>query len=375
MILMYFVMAVLAVLISFYLYFFIKRICKTFGVNTDRKLNKTIIGVVSLCLAIMCSNVFSFGAIIILHIIGVSLLTRFANMIIRLIAKNSYKEGYKSWKVIYGSGIIPVIVSAVLLIYGYINMNNVVETDYTVYTDKAIREEGYRVALLADVHYGVSLNMEELREVCEKISERDVDIVVLCGDIVDDNTTNEEMRTFFEIFSSIKNRYGIFYVYGNHDRQLYRTDRAYTESELRSVIEGNGIIILEDDTYPINNEFTIVGREDASYGGADGRKSMEALLKDVNMDDFILTLDHQPKKYEENGEAGTDLLLSGHTHGGQIWPANILFEIVKFDDAVYGYTAIDDDTQAIVTSGLAGWGFPVKTASPAEYVIIDIKPR
>ena len=172
MILMYFVMAVLAVLISFYLYFFIKRICKTFGVNTDRKLNKTIIGVVSLCLAIMCSNVFSFGAIIILHIIGVSLLTRFANMIIRLIAKDSYKEGYKSWKVIYGSGIIPVIVSAVLLIYGYINMNNVVETDYTVYTDKAIREEGYRVALLADVHYGVSLNMEELREVYENKRKR-----------------------------------------------------------------------------------------------------------------------------------------------------------------------------------------------------------
>lgn len=375
MILMYFVMAVLAVLISFYLYFFIKRICKTFGVNTDRKINKIIIGVVSLCLAIMCSNVFSFGAIIILHIIGVSLLTRFVNMVIRLIAKDSYKEGFRIWKVIYGSGIIPIIVSAVLLAYGYINMNNVVETDYTVYTDKTIREEGYRVALLADVHYGVSLTMEELREVCDKISERDVDIVVLCGDIVDDNTTNEEMRTFFEIFSSIKNRHGIFYVYGNHDRQLYRTDRAYTESELRSVIEGNGIIILEDDTYPINDEFTIVGREDTSYYGSDGRKSMEALLKDVDMDDFILTLDHQPKKYEENGKAGTDLLLSGHTHGGQIWPANILFEIVKFDDAVYGYTAIDDDTQAIVTSGLAGWGFPVKTASPAEYVIIDIKPR
>lgn len=372
---MYFMMVVLAVLISLYLYFFIKRICKTFGVNTDRNINKIIIAVVSLCLAIMCSNIFSFGAIIVLHVIGVSLLTRFANVVIRYFAKDSYKEGFRIWKVIYGSGIIPVIVSSLLLTYGYINMNNVVETDYTVYTDKVIRDEGYRVALLADVHYGVSLNMEELREVCDKIGERDVDIVVLCGDIVDDNTTNEEMRTFFEIFSSIKNRYGIFYVYGNHDRQLYRADRAYTESELRSVIEDNGIIILEDDTYRINNELTIVGREDTSYYGADGRKSMETLLEAVDMDDFILTLDHQPKQYEENGKAGTDLLLSGHTHGGQIWPANFLFEIVKFDDAVYGYTAIDDDTQAIVTSGLAGWGFPVKTASPAEYVIIDIKPR
>lgn len=372
---MYLMMFVLAVLICLFLYFFIKRICKTFGVNTDRKINKLIICAAALCLAIVCSNIFSFGAILILHVIGVSLLTQLVNFVIKLIAKDSYKERFKVWKVIYGSGVIPVIISAVLLTYGYINMNNIVETDYTVYTDKSIREEGYRVALLADVHYGVSLDKEEFQKVCDEISEKNVDIVVLCGDIVDENTTNEEMRTLFEIFSSIESSYGTFYVYGNHDRQLYRTDRAYSESELRSVIEDCGIIILEDDTYSVNDEFTIVGREDNSYGGIDGRKSMDELLNDVDMDDFILTLDHQPKQYDENGKAGTDLLLSGHTHGGQIWPANILFEIVKFDDAVYGYTAIDDDTQAIVTSGLAGWGYPVKTAAPAEYVIIDIEPR
>ena len=86
-------------------------------------------------------------------------------------------------------------------------------------------------------------------------------------------------------------------------------------------------------------------------------------------------MDPPPKEHVQSGRVGTDLLLSGHTHGGQIWPAQYLFAIAKFDDAVYGYTQIDENTQAIVTSGLAGWGYPVKTASPAEYVIIDIKKK
>lgn len=67
------------------------------------------------------------------------------------------------------------------------------------------------------------------------------------------------------------------------------------------------------------------------------------------------------------------MLVSGHTHGGQIWPANVLFNIAKFDDAVYGETVgADGKFKAFVTSGIAGWGYPVKTAAPAEYVIINI---
>ena len=96
-------------------------------------------------------------------------------------------------------------------------------------------------------------------------------------------------------------------------------------------------------------------------------------MEGVDKDDFILVLDHQPKEYKENEANGTDLLLSGHTHGGQIWPGNIIFNILKFDDAVYGETVGENGSfRAFVTSGVAGWGYPVKTAAPAEYVIIDI---
>lgn len=375
MILMYLMIVVLAVPICIYMYFFIKGICSAFGAPVDKKPVRAAIAAAAVFIAVLCCNIFSMGAIIALHIMAVSLILRLINFVVKKAAKDKYECGFKVWKKIYGSQLITIIVTAVIIIYGHFNMMNVVETDYTIYTDKAIREDGYRIALIADVHYGVSLDGEEFKEKCAEISGKGVDIVVLCGDIVDENTTNEQMHEVFEALGSIRSTYGTFFVYGNHDRQLYRDERAYTEAELAEAIEESGITILQDDSYNINDEFTIVGREDISYNDKKQRKGIAELTDGLDEEDFILVLDHQPKQYEENGKAGTDLLLSGHTHSGQIWPANILFAIVKFDDAVYGYTEIDEDTQAFVTSGFAGWGYSIKTSAPAEYVILDIAPH
>lgn len=372
---LYVAMLIIVIPIAFYLYKFIKRMFDTFGIKTDVRGVKYILYGITLCLSILCMNIFGIGAIIVLHIVVAGLVTQFVNFVIKKATGKKYIEGCKVWRWVYGSGLVPIAVTAVLVVYGYINMHNVVETSYTIYTDKEIREDGYKVALIADMHFGVSIGYEELLIKCQEISEKNPDIVVLCGDIIDDDTSKENMENVFKALGTIKSQYGIFYVYGNHDRQLYRTNKKYTETELETVIKENGIHILRDELYSINDDLVIAGREDNSYSRVGERLEISQLLKDVDKNDFILTLDHQPKEYAKNGEAGTDLLLSGHTHGGQIWPAQYIFALAKFDDAVYGYTRIDDDTQAIITSGFAAWGYPVKTAAPAEYVIIDIKHK
>lgn len=368
------VLALIIIGIAFYFYKFLRRILVTFDINVNQKKVKIGLTIATICIGLLCIDISGIAALTILHIMMLGFICQLLNFIIKKVFKVKYENGLRLWKKIYGSGIIPIFIAGILIIFGYFNLHNVIETGYTIYTNKNIRSEGYRVVLIADVHYGVSLNDEEFTAKCKEISEADADIVLLCGDIIDDSTTKAGMEHVFKTLGSIKNKLGIFYVYGNHDRPFYSLKYPFSEQDLVKVMAENGITILKDEIFEISDDFILVGREDKSRNrnGA-GRLTIDTLLSNVNGDSFVLTMDHQPNEYAENGRAGTDLLVSGHTHGGQIWPVNFIDKLFKINDAVYGHTKIDGDTEAIVTSGFAGWSYPIKTAAPAEYVIIDIK--
>lgn len=363
-------LAIISAAVGLYSYRLLKRAFMTFGADMTKRSVKVCVVVLSFCIGVVSMCGMSFASVIVLHLIFFCLIMQFINFIVKKAVGKKY-DTLVLWKKIYASCALPIAVTAAVMLFGSLNLHNIVETHYTAYTNKEIRSEGYRVALISDVHYGVSLDYKELLAVCEEISGHDADIVVLCGDIVDDDTPAEGIEEVFHALSSIKSEYGVYYVYGNHDRPFTFMESSYTEDDLESVMQEKGITVLRDGLYEVNDDLIIAGREDKSYRG--GRKAIEELLDGADKDNFILTLDHQPCDYKANGKAGTDLLLSGHTHGGQIWPANLIDGIFKINDAVYGHTQIDADTQAVVTSGIAGWRYPIKTSAPAEYVIIDIK--
>ena len=279
----------------------------------------------------------------------------------------------KIWTIIHTSLLIPLLFSTVMMVYGHINIMNVQQTYYRLSTDKPIREEGYRIGLIADLHFGSSIDLNELQAMCEEVSATNPDIVVLCGDIVDESTTHDQMKEVFKCLGNIKNTMGIYFVYGNHDCQTYVAKPSYTKEELADTLTENNIIILQDDIYTFNNELAIIGRSDASFSMNTSRANIDYLLSKIAKDSYVIVLDHQPTEYELNASAGTDLLLSGHTHAGQFWPLNIVLELIPFNDGVYGKYKIDNMT-AIITSGVSGLAFPFKTSAPAEYVIIDVKP-
>ena len=360
----------IAIAVSVYLFFLLRRILTLFGISAGNKWAKALSGVAAAALGACTLNIFSFFGVAVLHIVVMALVTELINYAVKLIARKKYNS-LKAWQAIYRSGALALVFTAILMVGGYINLHTVVETDYTVETEKNIRAEGYRVALLSDIHFGVSVDYNELLEICEEIGEKDIDVVVLCGDIVDNDTTRTEMQQVFSALGGIKSEYGVFYVHGNHDRPFGfgGFESEFSEAELIEAIEGSGIKILCDEVYKISDDFVIAGREDLS---AKTRKTTAELLAGIDGDRFILTLDHQPREYSATAETATDLVLSGHTHGGQLWPLKQIQEIFKFNDKVYGHGYIDSDTQYIVTSGVAGWKYPIKTASPAEYVIIDV---
>jgi predicted MPP superfamily phosphohydrolase len=274
-------------------------------------------------------------------------------------------------KKLFGSGLCAVLIAGAVLFAGCINFFSVRPTEYEILTEKELRAEGYRVVLIADVHYGVSLDYDDLLEKCAEISATEPDVVVLCGDIVDNSTTAEGMREVFRAFGTIESEFGIYYAYGNHDRSMKMLSNRFGDNELEKTITENGIKILRDEVTLINGELSLVGREDRSRN----RLPIDELQKNIDGNNFVLVLDHQPSDYTANANSKTDLVLSGHTHGGQFFPIDILQKIIPFNDGVYGMYDLDDDTKAIVTSGFAGWAYPSKTSAPSEYVIIDIKSK
>ncbi|MBR5273434.1 MAG: metallophosphoesterase family protein [Clostridia bacterium] len=364
-------LALIVVAIGFCLFFFFKRMLSTFGVDVKNKWVKVVVVALAVVFALLSAYIMNVASVVILHVVIIGLIIQFFNFIIKKIFRHRY-DGFDMWKKIYGSGVLPILLTILIIITANVNLHNIVETNYTVYTDKSIRSQGYRVALVADVHFGVSLTYDELVEKCEQISARDVDVLALCGDIVDNSTSTEQMEEVFTAFSNVRTKYGVYYVYGNHDRPMNMLTSEYTSDELINVIKNCGITILRDSVVRIADDFVMIGREDAMTRD---RLPLNELLLDVDKNSFVLTLDHQPNQYAENGKEGTDLLLSGHTHGGQLFPINIIMKVFGINDGVYGLYQIDSDTQAVVTSGFAGWNYPVKNAAPAEYVIIDILPN
>ena len=222
------ILVVIIGLIGIYMYHFIRRILNLLFKNKNSKYKKIINILLTVIIMIPTLSMSTMWVlIVILHILVISLIMDLIHFIICKVSKKK-EEGFEK---LYNSGVIPILISAILLSYGYINMNTVIKTNYTMYTDKAIRDEGYRAAFISDLHYGVSMDGEELKEKCSRIEKEQADFIILGGDIVDENTTKEGMKEAFQLLSQIKSTYGVFYVYGNHDRASYSNNANFTEEE------------------------------------------------------------------------------------------------------------------------------------------------
>ncbi len=363
------IMPILCVLIvGIYLYRKVSSGIVYFLQGLEKKKQKILSFIVSAILIIPAINIYGVWFIILLHITVFLLIIDGIVLIFKKFGKNITNSSL--WNKIYKSGIIAILLTVIMCSYGRYNIFNVVRTEYTVETQKNIRADGYKLVLISDLHYGITLNDVQLQDVVERINNENADILVLDGDLVDENTTFEQMQSAFNILSQIKSNCGVYYVYGNHDKNDYAIKANYTKEQLADTIQKCGIHILEDETATINEDITLIGRADRGDGNAQ-RKDISELMQNLDLSQELIVLDHQPSEYKKVESAGGDIILSGHTHAGQIFPAGLLASMFHFDELNYGEKNIKD-LHAIVTSGIAGWGYPIRTEKHSEYAVINI---
>lgn len=274
----------------------------------------------------------------------------------------------------YVVGVIAIILTIIILLVGWYLNHNVFITEYNLTTDKNINN--LKIAFFADSHIGTTFDYKGFEKHIKTIKNLNPDILFIVGDYVDDDTKKIDMLKCSEFLGNLDLKYGIHFVLGNHDKGYYSSKRrGFDENDLINELEKNKVNVLRDESILIDNSFYVIGRKD--YSTEKERKGKRKTIKDLtdNLDKnkYMIVLDHQPVDYK-NEEENVDLVLSGHTHGGQIFPFNNVGKWIKANDLVYGLEK-RGKTNFLVTSGISCWSIKFKTGTKSELVIVNIKKK
>jgi hypothetical protein len=221
------------------------------------------------------------------------------------------------------------------------------------------------IVVASDIHLGTLICKSRLERIVEKINSLNPDLVLLPGDVVDEDLGPVIRENLGETLRKIKSKYGVIAVTGNHEYI------GGVEEACRYLTD-HGITVLRDNSMKIDNGITIVGREDASIRqfAQKRRKSLEELMENADTSHPVILMDHQPFRLEEAEKNGVDLQLSGHTHHGQLWPFNFITKRVY--ELSWGYKK-KGNTHFYVSSGVGTWGPPIRTGNRPEIVNIRLK--
>lgn len=262
------------------------------------------------------------------------------------------------------AGITLVLLLAVFLIWGSRNAWSTVIRTHPVRIEKSIGTSvPLTVAVASDLHLGNIVGNRHLRKMVAEINRMEPDIILLAGDVLDDSIEPFIRNKMSLQLRQLKARYGVYAVLGNHE--YYGGSIAqYTE-----MMAGIGIRVLQDEVAEAGGVY-IAGRKDKTAESMQGgRMSVPALLEGLDHSRPILMMDHQPTGFDIAAKAGVDVLLSGHTHRGQIapnhWITRRLFELD------WGYL-LKDKLHVIVSSGYGTWGPPIRLASRSELIRLEV---
>lgn len=335
----------------------------------EKKIIRYVIGFAAVVLILLGTG-FTMGAInamiCLMHLMIIWLVCDGCN---KLVEKKRKKEFAR-----YYAGIGAIAVTVVYLICGWYLANHVWRTEYTLATDKAVGN--LRIVQFADSHVGTTFDGEGFAEHVKAMQAENPDVVVVTGDYVDDDTTKEDMIAACRALGTLNTTYGVYYAFGNHDKGYYGSEfRGYSGEDLIAELEKNNVTVLQDESVLLDNRFYLIGRQDRSEEQkGSSRASMQELTAGLDFSKYSIVLDHQPHDYEAQAASGVDLVLSGHTHGGQLFPVNYVGEWTGENDKTYGLET-RNNTNFIVSSGISDWAIQFKTGCKSEYVVIDVQGK
>ncbi len=266
------------------------------------------------------------------------------------------------------AGLTVILLTAGLVSHGMYNANQIKYASYDIQLKEANSAAGIKIVLISDLHLGAVNSEKHLESMVRGINNLEPDIVCIAGDIFnDDYYAIRNPDKAIDLFKSIKAVYGVYACLGNHDG-------GKTFNEMVSFLERSNIKLLNDEYVIIDERLILLGRVDPSPIGGFGelkRKDIMETIASMDTNMPVVVMDHSPSNIGQYG-GEVDLIISGHTHGGQIFPANLITNAIF--DVDYGHYQKDTHSpHVIVTSGVSTWLMPMRIATNNEIVSILLR--
>nr|WSX50177.1 metallophosphoesterase [Streptomyces sp. NBC_00974] len=218
---------------------------------------------------------------------------------------------------------------------------------------------GFRIAVVSDVHLGPILGRAHTARIVETVNRTQPDLIAVVGDLVDGSV--HDLGPAAEPLRGLRARHGSYFVTGNHE---YFSGAAQWVDHVREL----GLTPLENARRALPY-FDLAGVNDVA-GESEGRgPDFRAALGDRDRTRTAVLLAHQPVVIDDAVRHGVDLQLSGHTHGGQLWPGNYVAELAN--PTVAGLERYGD-TQLYVSRGAGAWGPPVRVGAPSDITVVEL---
>jgi predicted MPP superfamily phosphohydrolase len=227
--------------------------------------------------------------------------------------------------------------------------------------------DGFRIVTFSDGHLSATYGGRRFERLVEVVNEQRPDVVAIIGDLVDGGV--DELRDEVAPLADLVSGQGVYFVTGNHE---YFVD---TRAWLRH-LPTLGVDVLRNERVSLTRgtaAFDLAGIDDrtAASSGVPGHGAdLDAALDGRDDDTPVVLLAHQPVMLEQAVTAGVDLQLSGHTHGGQLWPFDYA---IRLDQPTVDGLSRHGDTQLYVTRGAGYWGPPVRIGARPEVTVVELR--
>jgi len=254
-------------------------------------------------------------------------------------------------------------IALVICVAGFISAQQINIQSFTLTTTKL--QQPITIVQISDLHLGMLSNKAHIQQLVNKINTLQADIIVSTGDLVDMEI--DSLNGFSDMLANLKARLGKFAVYGNHEAIAgLEQSKAFTERA--------GFTILSNQGATLDQRINVVGIDDPAVNGSlqSPAEREKQLLKNVSTDLFTLYLKHQPVLAPQT-RGLFDLQLSGHTHGGQIFPFSLLTKL--FYHAPFGLSPVGAESWLYVSKGTGTWGPPMRVLANPELSVFYLQPK